>query len=139
MCAAIACFTRKGFHQTTMDDICEGAGLSPGAVYRYFASKDEIIQTTVREGPSHDFLHWVEEEVANQWGIAPDSLGYLEAGIGMSATPTAAGLEKLEQLVDPALERDAVLLRLGECHRHLGDKAAAAASSRSTTRPTCFA
>ena len=27
---------------------------------------------------------WVDEGVASQWGIAPDSLGYLEAGIGMS-------------------------------------------------------
>jgi hypothetical protein len=27
---------------------------------------------------------WVDESVASQWGIAPDSLGYLEAGIGMS-------------------------------------------------------
>jgi AcrR family transcriptional regulator len=62
--AALACFTRKGFHQTTMDDICEEAGLSPGAVYRYFGSKEEIIQATVRKGPNLDFLHWVEEEVA---------------------------------------------------------------------------
>jgi hypothetical protein len=27
---------------------------------------------------------WVKEGVASQWGIAPVSLGYLEAGIGMS-------------------------------------------------------
>ncbi len=33
----------KGFHQTTIQDICREAELSPGAVYRYFESKDEII------------------------------------------------------------------------------------------------
>src|SRR5688500_8917991 len=42
--AAVACFAREGFHRTTMHDICREAGLSPGAVYRYFASKDELIQ-----------------------------------------------------------------------------------------------
>ncbi|MBM3944412.1 MAG: TetR/AcrR family transcriptional regulator [SAR202 cluster bacterium] len=41
--AATACFSRKGFHQTTMQDICEAAQLSPGAVYTYFPSKESII------------------------------------------------------------------------------------------------
>jgi AcrR family transcriptional regulator len=41
--AAAACFARQGFHQTTMQDICAGAGLSPGAVYGHFDSKDAII------------------------------------------------------------------------------------------------
>ncbi len=43
LCAAAACFARKGFHQATMQDICEEARLSPGAVYRYFPSKLELI------------------------------------------------------------------------------------------------
>ena len=41
--AAFLCFARKGFHPTTMPDICTEAGLSAGAVYRYFASKQAII------------------------------------------------------------------------------------------------
>jgi len=44
--AARACFSRQGFHQTTVQDICKEAGLSPGAVYRYFPSKDHIIAAT---------------------------------------------------------------------------------------------
>ena len=69
--AAIACFTRKGFHQTTVDDICRQAELSPGAVYRYFASKEEIIDAAVRESgqtdfaSSPDFASWIEEAVTN--------------------------------------------------------------------------
>src|SRR3989304_4862304 len=42
--AAAACFVRRGFPRTTMQDICDEAGLSPGAVYRYFPSKEEIIE-----------------------------------------------------------------------------------------------
>lgn len=34
---------RQGFHQTSMADIFTEAGLSAGAVYGYFKSKDEII------------------------------------------------------------------------------------------------
>lgn len=36
-------FSRDGFHQTSMPDIAQEAGVSVGAPYRYFASKDEII------------------------------------------------------------------------------------------------
>ncbi|HLZ70995.1 MAG TPA: TetR/AcrR family transcriptional regulator [Dehalococcoidia bacterium] len=43
LAAAGACFARRGFHQATMQDICDEAGLSPGAIYRYFASKIELI------------------------------------------------------------------------------------------------
>ena len=36
-------FNRNGFHSTSMADIIEESGLSAGAVYRYFESKEEII------------------------------------------------------------------------------------------------
>ena len=42
--AAMNCFINNGFHQTSMNDICEESGLSVGAVYLYFESKDEIIK-----------------------------------------------------------------------------------------------
>ena len=41
--AAIKVFSRMGFHKASMDDIVEEAGLSKGALYWYFKSKDEII------------------------------------------------------------------------------------------------
>ena len=44
--AAYRCFARKGFHQTTMREIYEEARLSAGAVYLYFESKAEIIQSS---------------------------------------------------------------------------------------------
>ena len=49
MDAAIVCFARDGFHRATMQDICREAQLSPGAIYRYFASKDEIIEAIADE------------------------------------------------------------------------------------------
>ena len=41
--AARHCFVRNGFHATSMQDVLGEAGLSAGAVYRYFRSKDDII------------------------------------------------------------------------------------------------
>lgn len=41
--AALRSFARAGFHATTMQDICKEAAVSPGAVYVYFASKEDLI------------------------------------------------------------------------------------------------
>ncbi|HEX5780086.1 MAG TPA: helix-turn-helix domain-containing protein [Xanthobacteraceae bacterium] len=41
--AAQRCFARAGFHQTSMQEICAEARMSPGGLYRYFASKEAII------------------------------------------------------------------------------------------------
>jgi len=42
--AALACFSENGFHQTGMADIVRRSGLSHGAVYVYFQSKDDLIE-----------------------------------------------------------------------------------------------
>lgn len=41
--AALSCFARGGFHATTMQSICREAGISPGALYVYFDSKEALI------------------------------------------------------------------------------------------------
>lgn len=41
--AARRCFIRKGFQETSMQDLLAEAKLSSGAVYNYFASKEEMI------------------------------------------------------------------------------------------------
>lgn len=47
--AAIACFVRKGFHQTTMADIAAQAGVSDTLAYRYFSGKEELIEAAVSQ------------------------------------------------------------------------------------------
>jgi len=44
--AAIDCFIRNGIHKTSMRDICQESGLSVGAVYLHFKSKEEIIEAS---------------------------------------------------------------------------------------------
>ncbi|MFC4372534.1 TetR/AcrR family transcriptional regulator [Nocardia halotolerans] len=45
--AAQLCFARKGFHETSMQDVFAESGMSAGAVYRYFTSKNDIIAAMV--------------------------------------------------------------------------------------------
>jgi AcrR family transcriptional regulator len=42
--AAGKCFRKTGFHLASMQEICTETELGPGAVYRYFPSKDAIIE-----------------------------------------------------------------------------------------------
>ncbi|MEJ7651854.1 MAG: TetR/AcrR family transcriptional regulator [Chloroflexia bacterium] len=42
--AAAAAFLRRGFHGASMQDVCREAAMSPGSVYRYFRSKEDIIE-----------------------------------------------------------------------------------------------
>jgi TetR/AcrR family transcriptional regulator, repressor for uid operon len=41
--AAIVCFAKRGFHQTSMHDVSAEAGISVGLIYRYFANKEAVI------------------------------------------------------------------------------------------------
>lgn len=47
--AARRCFARNGFHATSMHDVIAATGLSVGAVYRYFPSKDELRAAVAEE------------------------------------------------------------------------------------------
>jgi AcrR family transcriptional regulator len=48
--SAWRCFALNGFQATSMDDVIAATGMSSSAVYRYFRSKDEIIDATTDEG-----------------------------------------------------------------------------------------
>ena len=43
------CFAKCGFHQTSMHDIAEEAGISVGLIYRYFQSKEAVIGALAEE------------------------------------------------------------------------------------------
>jgi len=58
--AAETCFIKKGLHQTTMHDICEESELSPGAVYRYFKSKEDLIYA-VAERRTEQEMEFIRE------------------------------------------------------------------------------
>ncbi|KAA9162076.1 TetR/AcrR family transcriptional regulator [Amycolatopsis acidicola] len=48
--AARARFATHGFARTSMTDLVAASGLSVGAIYRYFTSKDEIVAAICEQG-----------------------------------------------------------------------------------------
>ena len=83
--AAVACFTRDGFHGASMQQICAEAGMSPGALYRYFPSKVSIITAIAeaeRAGHAAFFerLTQADDPVEALAGLGVDKLEQVLAG-----------------------------------------------------------
>jgi AcrR family transcriptional regulator len=91
--AAHAVFARKGFHQGTMQDICTEADLSPGAVYRYFASKDEIIESCGVEAREQMAQAWESLDGIDDTIAILEKLieGYLVDGLQRPTDPSSSG------------------------------------------------
>lgn len=77
--AAIRCVIRSGFQGLTMAEVIAEAGLSAGAVYGYFASKDEML-AAVAERQLGGMAHLVEAAALADPLPAPAQL--LEALVG---------------------------------------------------------
>jgi AcrR family transcriptional regulator len=67
--ASRRCFGRRGFHQTSMQDVFAESGLSAGAVYRYFRSKDEIIRAIATE--NQGIVIGLVQEILNEETLPP--------------------------------------------------------------------
>jgi AcrR family transcriptional regulator len=48
--AALKCFTRHGYHATSVDQIAKSAGVTRGAVYHHFHDKTGLLRAIVRAG-----------------------------------------------------------------------------------------
>jgi AcrR family transcriptional regulator len=75
LAAAQRCFVRSGFHQTSMQEICAEAGMSPGNLYRYFPSKEAIIAGIAERDRA---------EVAQEFASADLSHGFFAVLEGMA-------------------------------------------------------
>ena len=49
--AARRCFTRVGIEAASMEEIRTEAEVSAGAMYRYFASKDDLVHAAIATSP----------------------------------------------------------------------------------------
>ncbi len=54
LAAALKCFSRDGFHQTTTADIVRESGVSQGTLYLYFKSKDDLIAALADDRHQHE-------------------------------------------------------------------------------------
>lgn len=110
--AARRCFSRDGFHQTSMPDIAAEAGVSAGAPYRYFASKEEII-LAIAEDAFRLIFEPIERLAAGTDGASvPDLIAVsLEALSAETVTDAAGRVVPVEELLRCAVQTWSELLR----------------------------
>jgi TetR/AcrR family transcriptional repressor of uid operon len=96
--AAERCFARAGFHRTTIQNICKEAGISPGALYVYFDSKEALIagicerdraefaERLAALADAPDFLQALEELGEHYFVHQPDCKNRLCLEIGLEST-----------------------------------------------------
>jgi TetR/AcrR family transcriptional repressor of nem operon len=83
--AAIKLMRIKGFNATSVDDICEGAGVTKGAFFHYFKSKDELAKATVlrfSEEKSLDILDAPFRKLADPLERVYGRLDFVKASAG---------------------------------------------------------
>ena len=99
--AAVELFSRQGFHDTTMEQIAAGAGVSRRTLYRRFRGKDDVVLELPRR-----WLHVWDRSVAEQSSIDGklDAVTVIErAALAVSAhidanrQSTLVGLRVLEE------------------------------------------
>ncbi|MET0975984.1 MAG: TetR/AcrR family transcriptional regulator [Leifsonia sp.] len=107
--AAMRCFARKGFDGTSVADIIAESGLSAGAIYGHYRSKNELIQLAVSELLGQRMAD-VELALADERLMAPGEL------IGVFLRGVRAEIGDLGVLVQlwAAAAKDAELRRLAE-------------------------
>ncbi|MEU8235495.1 TetR/AcrR family transcriptional regulator [Actinoplanes sp. NPDC048967] len=121
--AAARLFATNGFHNTSMADIIGASGLSAGAVYRYFRSKEELIGAVAEQALS------AADEVFAQLladGATPSPgdvlTAIIEAVNGRIADDPVTGVDFTRigvQVWAEALRSPELATRAGEVYRRL--------------------
>ena len=64
--AALRVFARKGFNGSTNKDIAKEAGITPGLIYHYFESKEELLKAAIEEHSPVGLIHALPEQIFDQ-------------------------------------------------------------------------
>lgn len=59
--AGVTIFTRKGYHESKMDEVAREARVGKGTLYNYFANKESLFAAILEEGIDN-LAHFVEEK-----------------------------------------------------------------------------
>ncbi len=113
--AACGVFVRSGFHAASMKDICAAAGMSPGSVYRYFPSKNALIEALIEA----DQTRWAAamDGLPIEKGLLP-ALGAL-AEFGLRDLEDRGFLNLWVETAAEASRNSAVAARLRESYQAL--------------------
>jgi AcrR family transcriptional regulator len=110
--AAMPVFARLGFEHARMDDIVEASGLSKGALYWYFKSKEEIITGILRRLFTTDI---------EQLRSLLESEGTVSERLLLLTRFRVAGLKRLADLLPILVEFYAVMVRQNWVREFISD------------------
>jgi len=89
--SALECFSKKGYEETQVDEICQQAGVTKGAFYYHFATKQDILLLLLNQ--------WMEK-IGNLLNDAKlESNDLLSAIINLPKKVKPVFLEDLNQIV----------------------------------------
>jgi AcrR family transcriptional regulator len=98
--AARACFARSGFRGASMAQMSQAAGMSPGHIYNYFASKQDIVASLVAE--DSDFRRKLIDGIVAQGGdVLQLLIDYVHLGVDHALRPEMVALN-LEIMAEAA-------------------------------------
>ncbi|MES2894966.1 MAG: TetR/AcrR family transcriptional regulator [Pseudomonadota bacterium] len=93
--AAFEIFSEKGFAAARLDDIAARAGVSKGAIYLYFATKEDIFRAVVEMGVAPN-LGLIQANIAAHQDSFPDLVRGAVGVLGqMLATTPIGGIVKM--------------------------------------------
>jgi AcrR family transcriptional regulator len=118
--AAVATFAAQGFQATGMAEVIAASGLSAGAVYRYFASKDQLIEAIV-DRVLDEAAGRIERLFAEEAPLDPGrAVGLVVTAVASIADRGPVDVSRLAvQAWGEALRNPAVATVVGRAYRRL--------------------
>lgn len=127
--AAVECFHRQGYSGTTVDDIVKKAGVTKGAFYHHFKSKDEVL-ARVQEDLLNALLDSFDQ-IANSDDRASDKLTALIAALARTVLTNQAAVTVWSREHDnlKPIHRTALLVLRNQLDSIIADTIAAGVES----------
>lgn len=109
--AACELFSQKGVEVATMAEIARAAGISPGAIYRYFPSKDDLARDCMSDRSVSIKQQWQQESASEDPLGTFQELSKQTFGLLNDPQERAGTLLHLERVLRGVRESDAEFLQ----------------------------
>lgn len=93
--AAFEVFAEKGFAAARLDDIAARAGVSKGAIYLYFATKEDIFQAVVEQGVAPNLHNLAALAAANPQNFPELIRAFAKVMAHVASTTPLGGIIKM--------------------------------------------
>jgi AcrR family transcriptional regulator len=103
--AANRVFAEKGYHEATMDDIAKRLGVSKGAIYLYFYSKEDLFEAMCKTAPQA-FKEILYSSFGNEADPIQSATEFFDKMLKLSASNPGLSFEILSEASrNPTLKR----------------------------------